>query len=73
MLENILEFLTNNKIIIIGATVTLTEVLTVIINFRRKNKAEQSMISTMGTNYKYKTISQKLLWSLNPINLFRKS
>ena len=76
MLESILTFLAANKAIIVGATATLAEVATIIINFVRKNKAEKEVVQTMGdasaASAPKASVGKKLLWSANPINLFRK-
>ena len=76
MLESILTFLAANKTIIVGATATLAEVGTIIINFVRKNKAEKQMVQTMSeagmTDVPKASVGKKLLWAANPINLFRK-
>jgi len=68
MIESVLKFLTTNKEICIGAAVTVTEVLTIVINWWRKNKVAPQKITTMGKE----TFGQKLIWSINPVNLFRK-
>ncbi len=76
MIESILEFLTSQRSIIIGTVVTVAEVLTVLLNFWRKNKVEKAAIQLMNAGvsgpFVPKTKGQKFLWSLNPINLFRK-
>ncbi len=77
MLESILTFLATNKAIIVGATATLAEVTTIIINFVRKNKVENEMVQTMGDVDSPESLKsplgKKLLWSANPLNLFRKA
>jgi len=72
MLESILTFLTANKAIIVGATATLAEVGTIIINFVRKNKAEKQMSEAGVTDVPKTFVGKKLLWAANPVNLFRK-
>ncbi len=77
MIESILEFLTSQRSIIVGAAVTIAEALTVLINFWRKNKSEKATVKLMNAgqsfgNFTHTTKGQKFLWSLNPINLFRK-
>lgn len=76
MIESILQFLTDQRTIIVGASVTVAEVLTVFTNLWRKNKAEKAIMKAMtaGTvgTFTAATKKQKFLWSLNPINLFCK-
>lgn len=78
-LETILTFLTENKTIIVGAVVTLTEVATIVINFVRKTKSDAKVVQTMidsGTGTSQlapkASVGKKLLWSANPINLFKR-
>jgi len=77
MIETILTFLAGNKAIIVGATATIAEVATIVINFVRKNKAEKQVVQAMGTegatDAPKTSLGKKLLWSANPINLFRKA
>lgn len=70
MLQQVLSFLASNKVIIVGATVTVTESLTIIINFWRKIRADEKRTELMGT--KPDSIGRTILWSANPLNLFRK-
>lgn len=74
MLNMILTYLAEHKTIVVGATATVLEVLTLFVNFWRKNKAAKQ-VQLMGadvTTGNRKTKFQKLLWAANPINLFRK-
>ncbi len=67
----ILEFITNNKAIIVGAVVTLSEVNVVIWNMLKRMKAKS--VASMSMNGESpKTTFKDFLWSANPINLFRK-
>jgi len=68
-LEDILTFLNNDKTIIVGAVVVITEVLTIIINFYRKIKAEANAVKTLNAKPSF---IQRLLWAANPLNLFVK-
>ena len=78
MLEYILTFLAENKAIIIGTAATITEVATIVVNFVRKTKSDENIVqimmdaesSTQETSPKSST-GKKLLWSANPINLFK--
>jgi len=76
MIESILGFFANNKEIV-AATATITEVLVIIINFWRKAKAEKAVVKTLVAfevgSFKPTTTGKKFLWSINPINLFRKA
>ncbi len=75
MIEHILDFLTSNRAIIVGAAITIAEVIVVFINVWRKNRAEKTLVKLMNIankTYVYDTKIQTLLWILNPINLFRK-
>ena len=75
MIEHILNFLTSNRAIIVGAAITIAEVIVVVINVWRKNRAEKTLVKLMNIaskTYVYDTKVQTLLWILNPINLFRK-
>ena len=72
-LVSILTFLSANKAIIVGATATMGEVTITLVNLYRKYKAGKNNLS----NLSYETVSndrkigKMLLWSINPINLFR--
>jgi len=78
MLLEVLTFLTNHRTIIIGATTTLTEVVIIFVNMRRKLRKDTQAASIINHRIDQRTyitriISRKyLLWSANPINLFRK-
>jgi len=79
MLESILTFLTENKSIIVGAAATIAEVATIVVNFVRKTKANEKVVQTMmnaGDDIEFggskPSNGKKLLWSANPINLFKK-
>lgn len=70
MVESLLQFLTDNRTIIVGATVTIAEVTTVVVNLLRKLKSEKEKMQTMGAGER-ESFAKKLIWSANPINLFR--
>lgn len=80
MIVEILTFLTDYKVIVVGAATTLSEVVVVLVNMRRKLKAERQAVETMSAadqDFEKRTrlsrmLSRKnLLWSANPLNLFR--
>ena len=74
MIETILTFLTENKSICVGAAITITEVATIFINWHRKLEAEHSRVTSIGAGIvKTEPVRSKILWSINPINLFRKA
>jgi hypothetical protein len=70
MLESILQFLSSNKTIVVGATACLAEVATIIVNFTRKIRSDKQKVQTLDAGKK-QSFTKKLLWSANPINLFR--
>ncbi len=81
MSVEILTFLTDHKLIIIGAATTFCEVVVVFVNMRRKLRKDLQTVSTMDagdqraerrTRVGRMTSKEYLLWSANPINLFRK-
>jgi len=79
MLESILTFLAENKAIVVGACACIAEVATIVVNFVRRTKSDAKVVQTMmdagsGTASSAPKLSagKKLLWSVNPINLFKK-
>ena len=83
MFTTILEYLANNKTIVVGATVTLAEVIVIIVNTWRKLRANRIAAASY---YNVGTPESKLyqppvplkkvnvfLWAINPINLFRRA
>lgn len=87
MVVEILQFLTDHKLIVVGAATTISEVVVVLVNLRRKLKKENQVMEAMSalnsngevvssndveSQRKKTTISGNLLWAANPINLFRK-
>lgn len=70
MITEILEYITNNRVIIVGAAGTICEVIVIIINLmRRIHRLEGMSYSLMG--YKQSKFLKVLFWSANPLNLFR--
>lgn len=71
----LLEFLANNKAVLIGAAATVGELLVIAVNTYRKlraNKQRAIEIATLEAK-EQPTTFQIFLWSANPINLFRKA
>ena len=62
-----LQFLTTNKLAILGAAAVVSELIVIAVNTMRKCKAQK--VQTMS-NQKVK--DKSFLWAANPINLFRK-
>ena len=82
MLVSLLTFLSENKVIITGATLCVGEVIVIITNLYRKNKIEtkakaiDTIIKKNRENPEWppwlaKTNLQKILWAANPLNLFK--
>lgn len=64
MITDLLTFLAENKIVLVGACATIGEILVIIINTIRRTKSKKvQTFSRKGSSF---------LWSANPINLFRK-
>lgn len=70
MLTDILNFLSSQNIIIVGAVTCVCEVLVVIVNTYRQLKHQKQQVQTLGIK-KTTSTSKMLVWSLNPLNLFR--
>jgi uncharacterized membrane protein len=77
MVINILNFFAENKILLIGATTTIAELLIIVINtIRRIRKNEEreldvkATMASIGHTCKRSKIST-VLWVCNPISLFR--
>ncbi len=70
MIEQILQFMTENKLIIIGAATTISEVIVIFWNMRRKAKTVKVMAATENATPESKL--SVILWAANPINVFRK-
>ena len=74
MMTEIMNFLTNNRVIILGTLTTIGECVVIIVNTYRKIHNDQQpskntlMIGFPKTN---KALSV-FLWSANPINLFKR-
>jgi hypothetical protein len=62
----ILTFLAANKTIIIGAAVTVAELGVIYRNYKKRTRSRAVSKSSKGQ------IVRDILWSANPINLFKK-
>lgn len=67
-INSIVEYLASNKIVLIAAAGTVSELTVIVINLIRKLKAPR--LETMTASKE--SFGKKFLWSANPINLFRK-
>ena len=65
MLE-ILEWINNNKLVMTGAITTIMEIMVIIVNNYKRLKTENNSLSAMSCW----TRKQKVLWDINPLNLF---
>ena len=74
-LTDVLNFLTSEKTVIVGSITCLCESVVIIVNTYRRLKSHEQDNKITPSSYepspKLKT-SEILLWSLNPLNLFRK-
>ncbi len=70
MFTELLEYLMSNKTLLIGAAATISELLVITFNTVRKIRASKKEIITMEAK---PTRVQTILWSINPINCFRKA
>jgi len=72
--ESFLEFLASNRAIIVGAALTVAEVIVIIINTMEQLKDKPEMSETVETLAKgsKKSKIRILFWIINPINIFRK-
>ena len=68
MVESIIAFLASNKAAI-GAIVSILEGIVVLINLWRKWKKKEGGAGVMSAP---PSVFQSFLWTLNPINCFRK-
>ena len=68
MILEALQFLASNKAAVIGAAVTISEVVVIGVNTYRRLKANAQKVQLAGEMPMHRTI----LWAANPLNLFRK-
>lgn len=68
MFVEMLEFLCDNKKILVGATVTICEIAVVIINAYKLAKANKSRRVHIMT---YDSKWTRFLWVINPLNVFK--
>lgn len=71
MLVEILTFLATNKVVITGAAATLAEVVVVLVNLRRRLKKQSEDTTLLSDESVKSSMFKDLMWSANPINLFR--
>lgn len=68
-------YLSEHQVILIGASTTIAEITVIVVNCYRKLKSDKSKTTTMGLkgskSVKPTSVLRVLLWSANPINLFR--
>lgn len=82
MLLEVLTFISANKAVITGSVACVGEVVVIILNLRRKYKAEAAKTIRVPIPNKNWEVTmtettiepawRKVLWAANPINLFRK-
>ena len=70
ILYSVLEFLSSNKAVIVGAAVTLSEVFVIFWNMRKKLKSKKQVV-LIAREPVDKTTLKDFLWTANTINLFR--
>lgn len=68
-LVSLLTFLTEHKVVIVGAAATISELIVIIVNLWRKLRQRKTGVMV------YTPVSpvRTLLWAMNPINLFRRA
>lgn len=71
MLSELIEYLASHKVILAGAAATLGELLVIIFNTYRRIQVDKKKIVAMDAKSQAK--SNKFLWAINPINVFRKA
>lgn len=79
-IEPILTFLSSKQAVIIGATATIVEVVITIVNAYRRCKDAEKKLATLtvvpaevAKDHPETNFYSFLVWSLNPVNLFRKT
>lgn len=75
MLTSILTYLSSNKLIVVGAFATTCECLVIAVNTWRQLRKEKSMAKALSVDAKsfrkVRSMKTVLLWSANPLNLFK--
>lgn len=72
MITELLEYLTTNKVILVGAAATIGELIVIAVNTYRKIRADKISDQQISTLEAKPPRKNTLLWAVNPINLFRK-
>jgi hypothetical protein len=76
MIIEALTFIAANKAIITGAAITIGELCIIVHNYRRKIKAEEVAVTKSTCSDEFVSLAmtfwEKIWWSANPINVFRK-
>lgn len=72
-----MNYLSNNGTVIITSAATLAELIVIIVNLLRKLKSNINQkfsvdLQSYHLEKKKNTTMNLILWSVNPINLFRK-
>lgn len=68
----ILQYLTVNKVIILGAATTVSELAIICYNFRRRIKAIKDADDGIHKNsFTKESLMKTFIWSANPLNLFK--
>lgn len=68
MLE-FMKFFADNKLIIIGFFMTISEIIVILVNTYKKII---SMKEVKSLNLENKTMTNHVLWIINPLNIFKK-
>lgn len=81
-LTEILKYFTDQKLIIMGAAITVSELIIIAVNTYRRLRAKTEILMKFPALTKTPTVDEKkllkentlkvILWAANPINLFRK-
>ena len=69
MVLETLQFLANNKAAVVGAAVTISEVIVIAVNTYRRIQANKERVQLAGL----KPAGSTFWWAANPVNLFRKA
>ena len=74
MLTEALIYLVANKAIIVGTAAVVSELIVIVYNLRRRlNKIRKTTAKPDCMPQKEKVEMKDLLWSANPINIFKKA
>jgi hypothetical protein len=64
-----MKFFADNKLIIIGFFMTISEIIVILVNTYKKII---SMKEVKSLNLENKTMTNHVLWIINPLNIFKK-